>query len=41
VTAEGKDGTVVAVEQRFERPLGAGAHLLDQALIGGKPQQCC
>ena len=39
VPAERKDGPVVAVEQRLERPLRAGAHLLDQSLIGRQPQQ--
>ena len=39
VPAEREDGPVVAVEQRLERALGAGAHLLDQSLIGRQPQQ--
>jgi hypothetical protein len=33
VPAEREDGTMVAVEQGLERPLGAGVHPLDQVLI--------
>jgi hypothetical protein len=39
VPTERQDGTMVALEQRLERALRAGTHVLDQPLIGGEPQQ--
>jgi hypothetical protein len=39
VAAEGEQGSVVAVEERFESSLGARANVRHQAFVRGQSQQ--